>query len=426
MRKLITGLLTAAFLLASLTSCKDAIEVDELVYVASIGIDRGVSDYWRLSIKYPIMRHSGQEEPDQAGSGNKGEGSQYDVVTIDAPSFFTGVDMTDANIARHLNFQHVKFIVISEELARSGSLKKYLAPIVRFREIRRTAHILICKSSAKEFMEKNKPPLGSSLTKNMEDWIIQMEHTGFYTKTTLKDFYNKMKSPYQQPTAILAAVNEGDKFIENGPKADKAVNVKSEYIAGQLPMTGGNDVELFGCALFDGDKMVETLDGYETRLMLMVTGDFINGSFTVPDPKMKDMLIAVRLKTEKKPDIKVDLSGEVPRVSVRLRLEGEILGMQSELNYEGKELKPVLEKSIARELKQDIDKLFDKCKKTGGDVFGFGGIAARQFVTVEEWEQYNWFKNFENTEINTTVELTINRSGTFIKASPVVSTEGEK
>lgn len=400
MRKFITGLLIAVFLITSLTSCEDAIEVDELVYVALIGIERGVSDYWRLSVKYPIMRHGEEEQAGQTGGGNKGEGSEYDVVTIDAPSFFTGIDMIGSNIARHLNFQHMKFIVISEDLARSGLLKKYLAPIIRFYEIRRTAHVLICKDSVKEFLDKNDPALGSSLTKNMEDWIAQMEHSGFYTKTTLKEFYNKMKSPYQQPTAIFAAANKGNNFIVNGQKADKAVNVKSKYTAGQLPLTGGNDVELFGCALFDGDKMVEVLDGYETRLMLMVTDEFVNGNFTVPDPKIKDMLISVNLKTEKEPDIKVDLRGDTPRISVRLKLEGEILGIQSDLNYEGKELKPVLEQSIAAQLKKDIDTLFDKCKATGGDIFGFGGIAARQFATVEEWEEYNWFKHFKNAEIN--------------------------
>jgi len=425
MRKTIAGLLTVIFLIAFLTSCKDAIEVDELVYVASIGIERGVSDYWRLSVQYPIMRHGEAEQTGQTGSGNKGEGSEYDVITIDSPSFFAGVDMIDTSMSRHLNFQHMKFIVISEELARSGLLKKYLAPIIRFREIRRTAHVLVYKGPAKEFLEKNKPPLGSSLTKSMEDWIEQMEYNGFYTKTTLKDFYNKMKSPYQQPIAILAAANEGGNFNENGPKADKPINLKSKYTAGQLPLEGGNNVELFGCALFDGDKMIETLDGNETRLMLMVTGEFVNGKFTVPDPKIKDLIIAVKLKMEKKPDIEVDLSGSVPRISVGLKLEGEILGMQSDLNYEGKELKPVLEQSIAAQLEKELDTLFDKCKAMGGDVFGFGGIAARQFATADEWEKYKWFKHFEDAEINAEAKIAIRRSGTFIKAYPVVSAEGE-
>jgi spore germination protein KC len=235
-----------------------------------------------------------------------------------------------------------------------------------------------------------------------------------------------MKSPYQQPTAILASTNEGNNFIENGPKANKSINVKSEYTAGQLPTVGGNNVELFGCALFDGDKMVEALDGYETRLMLMITGEFVNGSFTVPDPKIKDLLISIKLKTEGKPDIDVDLKGNNPRIFVRLKLEGEILGMQGELNYEGKELKPVLEQSIVSQLKEDFDTLFKKCKSIREDVFGFGGIAARQFATVDQWEQYNWFKHFENAEINTEVELTIKRSGTFVKTYPVISTEGQK
>ncbi len=424
MRRFTAAFLTLALSTLFLTSCRDAIEVDELVYVASIGIDRGVSDYWRLSVKYPVMRSSGEDG--QTSGAKKGEDGEYGVVTMDAPSFYTGVDMIDSNVSRHLNFQHIKFIVISEEVARSGMMKNYLAPIVRFREIRRTAFVLVCKGSAKEFLEKNKPTLGSSLTKNMDDWIIQMEHTGFYTDTTLKDFYNKMKSPYQQPTAILAAINEGENFVEEGPKPDASVNVKSEYEAGQLPVKGGNDAELFGCALFDGDKMVDALGGYETRLLLMITDEFVNGNFTVPDPKNKDSLISVKLETERKPVMKVDLREDAPKLYIKLRLNGEILGMQGELNYEGEKLKPLLERSISSQLKNDCDKLLNKCKRNREDIFGFGGVAARQFATVGAWEKYDWFRHFEKSRINTEVQVTIKRSGTFVKTYPIVTNEGEK
>lgn len=424
MRRFIAVLLLTVDLLVFLTSCKDAIEVDELVYAASIGIDRGVSDYWRLSVKYPLMRHPGEQE--QTGSGSKGEGNEYEVVTMDAPSFYTGVDMIDSNISRHLNFQHIKFIVISEEVARSGQLIRYLAPIVRFREIRRTAFMLICKGPAKEFMEKNKPPLGSSLTKDMSDWVTQMEHTGFYTNTTLKDFYNKLKSPYQQPVAILAGVNPGKNFIENGPKAKMSSNLKPKYEAGQLPIMGGSETELFGCALFDGDRMTESLDGYETRLMLLATGDFVSGSFTIPDPKKEEMLVSLRLESERRPDVKVDLKGEHPKIYIRLKLQGDLVGMQSGVNYEKEDLKSLLEQSATAQLKGDLDALFNKCRAIREDIFGFGGVAARQFATVEEWEAYGWFRRFENAEIHTEVDLALRRSGTFIKTSPVITTKGAK
>jgi len=91
-----------------------------------------------------------------------------------------------------------------------------------------------------------------------------------------------------------------------------------------------------------------------------------------------------------------------------------------------RELKPVLEQAVASEIKKDLDTLFNKCKAIGEDVFGFGGVAARQFATAEQWEQYNWFKHFKDAEVNTEVELNIKRSGTFIKTNPIISTEGEK
>ncbi|HBT65905.1 MAG TPA: Ger(x)C family spore germination protein, partial [Ruminococcaceae bacterium] len=72
----------------SLTSCYDANEFDDIIHVVAIGIDKGVSDQWRLTIQFPTMKESGGSEQSGSGSGKSQE--EYTCVSIDAPSFFAG------------------------------------------------------------------------------------------------------------------------------------------------------------------------------------------------------------------------------------------------------------------------------------------------------------------------------------------------
>ncbi|MFW5649577.1 MAG: hypothetical protein ACOCG5_10850 [Candidatus Alkaliphilus sp. MAG34] len=45
-------------LVLNLTSCYDAIEINNMLHVVAIGVDRGVSDKWRLTLQFPTIRES--------------------------------------------------------------------------------------------------------------------------------------------------------------------------------------------------------------------------------------------------------------------------------------------------------------------------------------------------------------------------------
>ena len=122
MRKVIILLILGTFLL-SLTACYDAHEMDDMLYVVAIGVDKGISDKWRLTIQFPTMKEGGGQT--QSGSGGGDEQSGHSYASIDVPSFFTGIDMLNASLPRKLNFSHTQIIVFSEELAEEGLIGEY-------------------------------------------------------------------------------------------------------------------------------------------------------------------------------------------------------------------------------------------------------------------------------------------------------------
>jgi len=86
------------------SGCYDMREIDDVAHVLAIGVDRGVSDKWRLTLQFATL-NDGSGGDQQEGGGSSGGGSGggqdgYTYVTVDAPSFFTGMDMLNASLPR--------------------------------------------------------------------------------------------------------------------------------------------------------------------------------------------------------------------------------------------------------------------------------------------------------------------------------------
>lgn len=128
--------------------------------------------------------------------------------------------------------------------------------------------------------------------------------------------------------------------------------------------------------------------------------------------------------SQKKPEVNINIENGIPIIHLRIGLDGDILAIQSGTNYESLELKPILEKAFETKINHDLNKLIKKSKELKTDIFGFGKSAVRQFPTIQEWEKYDWIKQFQSSKITTEVKFTIKRTGTKLKTSPIKSMEG--
>lgn len=420
MRKLILIIMVCTIIMPILSSCYDAWEVDDITHIIVMGIDKGISDKWRLTLQFSSLKEASGGGGEMASGG---EQSGFEHITVDAPSFFTGIDMLNSSISRKITFLHTHLIVISEELARDGIIGEFIAPIIRFREIRRSAHIVVTKGSSLEFIKENAPLIGTTLSKTLQAIAKESEETGFFPHVTLADFYNDIKSTSSQPIVTMAAVNDFKTFKEKGPKWGDEFKSGGDYLVGELPRHGKNKLESWGTALFEQDRMVGELTGTETRKLLMIRGDFKRGFFTIQDPKQPNLIIPLDIRQAKKPHVTVSFDEDKPIIGLTIHLEGDLLAVQSRLHYEVDPLLSLLEETVTKDIENKVNKLIDKCKKLNVDVFKFGDVAARKFWTIDEWEKYNWNNHFKDAEVTTKVEFEIKRTGTQIKSSPIPGQE---
>ena len=157
------------------------------------------------------------------------------------------------------------------------------------------------------------------------------------------------------------------------------------------------------------------MDGDETRYLLLARGEFERGFFTIQDPQKPELVISLDIRSSREPEIKVTCDGSKPIIRLNVLLDGDLLAVQSGIDYEKPEHKELLEQAFRQIVKDGIEKLINKCKDLNTDALLFGDYAVKNFLTINDWESYDWNNRFKEADITVNVEFAIRRTGTQAK-----------
>lgn len=416
-----------AFLSSIVTGCGDAQEIDDEVYVLAIGIDKGTTNKVRVTIQYATYSTGGGGGG--TASGGKKEDSQSNQIpgsiihTIEAPTILEAIDMYGMAISRRVSLMHTKQLIFSEEFAKEG-VGDYIAPMARFRETRRIMNVTVVKGSAQDFIKENKTNIGESAAKSMELMAVQSRNTSFFPLSNFQTFYTGMLSTYEQAYSSYAGINEF-KNLESESEKKAPLIIDKGYLPGELPREGVAKREFVGTALFDGDKMVGTLNSVETRYFLMVKGIFRKGIITLEDKNAPGQAIPIDMRIGRPPRIKARFVDDKPVIDVNLVLEGDIGAIQSRISYEKVKYLNELNREAEKHLEEGIIKVIKKTQEYNSDIFGFGHKIAGSFDIIQDWEKYNWKKHYKEAEVNVHVSVNIRRTGLIIHSSPIIGSESK-
>jgi len=406
-------------LLLLLQGCWGSKETDEIGYVLLMGFDKGEENILKVTYQMAI--------PLPVEGGEAEEATE--IIEVEAASIYGAQQLGSAFVSKELSLSHNNAIVVSEELAREG-LSKYINPLVRSRDLRRTTYLMVVKGKAGEFVEKNKGLIFEKYpSRQLDVFMSAAMFTGFIVDSDIHSFYQCLKSPGREATTGLVAVQKEKKDEESETEEKKSKSneekIKDEmaYLPGEIPRKGGNKIELIGQAVFKADKLVGFLDGKETRYYQMLTGDFEKGIFSFPEPKDKEnSLIVMEIKGRNHPKIRVKAGEKKTVIEVDLLLKGEILSIQSGINYESGTLKQDLENYISTIISQDVTQLIKKTQEEfASDIFGFGEYTREFFWTWQEWVNYAWLAQYPYCEVKVHTFFNIRRPGMMVKTAPLIT-----
>lgn len=411
---LVPCLLTGLF-----SGCSNYTEPDSVIFPLSIGYDKGERELYRITLKFMTIAGS-PEEQDAKNNGETGkEETPGDIMVFESPSVAEGIHLVNALLPQEVSMLHIQLIVISEEIAQEG-VDGIVDPLINTNQLKPTMPIVISKCSAYELLASKNPTLTASVQTDIELIPEIAQQNTSYLSTNLSQFLYFYKSNYGDAMAIYGNINQsGYDFPDENDEtqlspADKIAFAPADfsdgYVAGETPVIGNRELELAGMAVFHGDKMTGTLTTRETQVLALLDGSVKETLVLFPDLLQPDKY-NVTLKLKRVQPVETNaLIGEDGKALIKIAVSynGDIgLAQNPDSDYsdnpdQREDLAAYCSKVMCRRSDELIQKLQ---KELHSDVLQIGRRVARNFLTTEEWEDYNWLEEFPEAEISVSFKI---------------------
>ena len=413
MKKSLALILIILLLSGTLSGCYDRRELNNLAYVVGIGLDKGSNNFIRITLQIAV--------PLEIAEGGDPEDTFF-VKTIEAPSLSEGFSWFNIFLSKEINLSHSKVIVFSQELAKDGLLD-LVEEIIREREIRPSAHIVISQSSSEEYFNSLEPFLETNPAIYHELIHKNYIYTGFSADISLNDFYMGMKSNAMDAVAPMI-IMEGE-IVKGTPLEDIIIPEEPEENGNEGAIEGppeggengddkGSSEALVGLAVFSGGRMVGYLNAEETSYYLLTKGDFRHSYITIPKHPSglgAEGSMVLKIYQDGKPRQKVTLDQGHLIITQEIFLEADLFHTERDaINFEGDKLDE-LEGRAKEFLEKGILNYLNYTRELGTDINGYGRFVKGNFLTWAQWEDFDWLNKYKDAQFDLDVRVKIRRPG---------------
>ena len=392
----------------SLYGCSDAEEPDSLGYVVAIGVDKAEKEEARYDI---TIQFANSVKISGGASQEGGKGGQESIknITVTAPSIYSAVNVANHIVSKVFTLSHTKVVVFSEDIAKEG-IKDILETIGRSSDIRPNTYFTVSKCSAKEFLESVNPETEVNPTRYYT-MLFENEFSGFIPQNKSQDFYFFANSEEKNPVLPLSSISE-KKGTYNFNESGYQYRLE-DFSAGEIP-SEKTEVQIMGMAIFDKDKYIGEMGDIETEIYNLLTGRYKSSYVTYFFSQSPKDPITVLQQQNKRPKIKVDTSGDVPKISLNVYVEADFTSSTPEMSVE--EHLDEFARESSEDLKREIEEFLTKTKDMKADIIGFGSYAKRNFLDQTEFDKYNWKEKYPVAEIDVNVDFQVRRTGLVVRS----------
>ncbi|HOP74026.1 MAG TPA: Ger(x)C family spore germination protein [Bacillota bacterium] len=386
----------------SVGGCWDRKELESMGLVQTLGLDLAENNEVMVTCMIAIPSKLGAT----AEGGGSVEGPGVLLISMNAPSIYEAFNLMNTTVNREVTLLQNQALIIGEDIAKSG-IKPWIDNLLRFRDMRRTLLIFVCKGKAADIM-KIQPKLDPNPAEYFRDLVMTSKRTGMFPLTNLHDFIRRYQSSAQENYAPLLMEYKPSQSSEPPPQSSE----NGESGNGEKPESEEpTEVRIAGTAVFKSNRLVGHLDLYETQVLQIITNQFQEAFLTLPDPLRKETKITFRLTRSKPTRIKY-IKNEVPSFTVDIWMEASLISIESTIDYTTPQMEEFLRQKIAAALRHRIEKVIEKTQNDfRSDIFGFGQKVRHSMLTTTEWERYRWPEKYTKSKVNINVHVFIRRVG---------------
>ena len=392
--------------------------IDDLSYAVAIGVDTGETAKYRISLQLTTMESSATESAISESSGSS-EGSQsssnpvsssgstssnYIIQTMETDSIDSALNIANSYINKTINLSHCKILLVSEEIAKQG-VEPLVNSLINKVETRPDCSIIVSKIPDDEFENDKKPKIEELISKYY-DVASNLESGRGYSETIkLNEFYLTLNDTFYQPYASLGTTY-------NTTKNTNDQNVSSDLDTQSKTLVTNSEkesVEVMGLAVFKKDKLVGSLNANQTLSHQLITNELDFSTINIISPFNPTETLDIYISTFKKPKIQVDISTGSPFVQINLYIAARIVSFNSyDINLLTEEKLNLIQDTVKRHLENQIyDYLNTTSREFKSDISGLGRYAVKNFVSIDDWNNYNWLENYQNSTFKVNVDTSI-------------------
>lgn len=400
MKRILVKILYLLFAAIVLGGCWDQKEIDRKDYVVAIGIDQDEDQGIKMSL---LTTNPEVGSVQQGGTTNE---PPTEIITLKTKDLLSPINFSNTVVAREISLDMLRYIIVSEELAKTNNFIRWMYETTKNKDIRRDNFLIITKEDTSQFIEKNKPRLETRVHKYYENIIRRGQETGTIPFSQLHTYFR---------------VTEADADLFLGIYATREVQeekseANDQLFAGQFKPGGtANKTEFLGSAVFKEGKMIGKLTGEETRLSYLLNNiDYAQDMLiSIPDPFNKNFNMSIRVSQQKDAAIHLDLFKGNGTIRVNVPLIIDVLSDHSMVNYadhkkKREQLRKHIENRFERRLNDFVKKTQEEFK---GEPFGWSLYARRKFTNVHDYHKYNWMEKYPNMDVRINVEVKISEYG---------------
>jgi len=280
----------ASLLLACvfISGCWDYKDIDRRIFVGGVGVDKSEqTERYDISFMIPVVRAIAGGEG--GGGGGGGDAKPVLVKSTLAHSVTEAARNLALRLDRDLFFEHMRIVVIGEDVAREG-MEPVLNPFMRQTEFNRRSRIAIAAGEAQKVMEVQ-TVIEKIPTAYLESIYANIYLSGKFVDGDLGDFFHQVHA------------TGGNALVSKITPSSHEVNIG-----------GGAVVKHF--------KLVGWLSEDETQGINFFQGKISGGIITVDDPKGKGRCTFVVLNAHRQ--LQLTAEGPAPEFLLKVNVEGNI------------------------------------------------------------------------------------------------------
>lgn len=410
MRRALAVLLPALLLLS--TGCWDRRDPEAVAWATAVGIDKGPSGNYIFSFQIPVITGAA------GGSGGvqASKGTQVDVYAVASPDLVTAMSASQAFVARRVTLVHARALIIGEDVARED-VGPAIGAATRYREFRRNLTILVSKGRAYDFLKNARPRLEANASRWYDLLQQSAQETGLVAPTRIHEFVLEMERRGVGARATLVAyrpdLDAGSEEIQMPERADgEPPPVPGDTQAGRVPRIQELPVEFMGTAVFKGAKLAGYLDGNETRMLALLRGDLRQAYVSLTNPHFPTRRLALRIKGEHKPHLRVKRQGNQVSVAFTVPVEGELVSTGGDGDFITPQNEARLNASVAKQLQTRMEAVLEKTlHQWGTDLYYISNQLTTSFWSIPDWEAFDWGQRVSQVAFSVQVDFSVRRFG---------------